>query len=269
MGGLPVVFVHGLRSSHTMWRAQVAAVEAAGHRAVAMDLPGHGACVDDRFTLDGAVAAVRTAIDDVGGRALVVGQSLGGYVAIGHAARYPEQVAGLVAASCCTRPYRPVVDGWELVSRAILRLRDRGALLNQLGVRLTLPAAGAADAGAGGFALDVMTDALRAMSGVDVLADLRRVEAPVWLVNGRFDHFRGEQRAFLAACRDGRLVVVPGATHLVSLVRPTRFSRAVLEALAVVDSREATPDRAAARRRGQPAPVAFGRAPIGAPAVTR
>ncbi|MCL2464420.1 MAG: alpha/beta hydrolase, partial [Micrococcales bacterium] len=88
-----------------------------------------------------------------------------------------------------------------------------------------------------GFAYGVMTQALRAMSGVDVLGDLRRIEAPVWLVNGRFDHFRGEERAFFAACRDGRLVVVPGATHLVSLVRPTRFTRAVLEALAVADAR--------------------------------
>jgi pimeloyl-ACP methyl ester carboxylesterase len=223
-----------------MWRAQLGAVEASGHRAVAVDLPGHGTRTEEEFTLEGAVDTVRTAVDEVGGRALVVGLSLGGYVGIAHAARHPEQVAGLVAASCCTRPHALVVGAWGLASRAILRLPDRGAALNDLGVRLALPTAGAADAAAGGFALDVMSPVLRVLAGVDVLGDLRRVEAPVWLVNGRFDHFRGEEHAFLAACRDGRLVVVPGATHLVSLVRPTRFSRAVLEALAVVDGREAS-----------------------------
>lgn len=245
-----MVFVHGLRTSRTMWRAQVAAVEATGHRAVAVDLPGHGLRTGERFTLDGAVDAVRHAVDDAGGRALLVGLSLGGYVAIAHASRHADQVAGLVAASCCTRPYRPVVGVWGVVSRGILRLPDRGAGLNRLAVRLTLPPAGGRDAGAGGFAFDVMTQALAAMSGADVLGDLRRVEAPVWLVNGRYDHFRGEEPAFLAACRDGRLVVVPGATHLVSLVRPTRFSRAVLEALAAVDAREPArrqPTRAQAR----------------------
>lgn len=238
-GPLPVVFLHGLRTSRSMWRAQAAAVEAWGHPAVAIDLPGHGRRLDEEFTLDGAVDAVRAAVDAAGGRALVVGLSLGGYVAIVHAARFPGQVAGLVASSCCTRPYPLVVDAWAAVARAIGRLPDRGAALNALAVRLALPAAGAADAGAGGFALDVMGSALRALRGVDVLAALRSVQAPVWLVNGRLDHFRGEERAFLAACREGRLVVVPGATHLVSLVRPTRFSRAVLEALAAVDQRAA------------------------------
>jgi pimeloyl-ACP methyl ester carboxylesterase len=237
-GRMPVVFVHGLRTSRTMWRAQVGAVEAAGHRATAVDLPGHGRRFREPFTVEGAVDAVHAAVEDVGGRALVVGLSLGGYVGIAHAARHPDQVAGLLAASCCRRPRRAVVRVWGLGSRAILCLPDRGAGLNGFLVDHVLPAAGAADARAGGFALDVMTSVLGAMAGVDVLADLRRVEAPVWLVNGRFDHFRGEERAFLGACRDGRLVVVPGATHLVSLVRPTRFSRVVLEALAVVDQRE-------------------------------
>ena len=38
---------------------------------------------------------------------------------------------------------------------------------------------------------------------------------------------------------DRDALAVPGATHLVSLVRPTRFSRAVLEALAAVEDRAA------------------------------
>ena len=50
-------------------------------------------------------------------------------------------------------------------------------------------------------------------------------------MNGRYDHFRGEERRFLRACRDGRLVVVPGATHLVSLTAPVGFTRAVLDAV--------------------------------------
>jgi pimeloyl-ACP methyl ester carboxylesterase len=69
------------------------------------------------------------------------------------------------------------------------------------------------------------------------VADLARIQAPVWLVNGAFDHFRGEERRFLAACRDGRLVVVPRATHLVSLVQPARFTRVLLEAVDEVDAR--------------------------------
>lgn len=252
---LPVVFLHALRTSRTMWRPQVAAVEAAGHRALAVDLPGHGTRMGEEFTLEGAVQAAADAVDAVGGRALVVGLSLGGYVGIAHAARHPGQVAGLVAASCCTRPFRPVVGGWEALSRALLRLPDRGARLNDLVVGAMLPPPAMADAGAGGWSLDVMTSALAAMAGADPVGDLARVRSPVWLVNGRFDHFRGEERRFLAACREGRLVVVPGAPHFVSLVRPTRFSRVVLEALAAVEQHEAAEpvsDGRSARRADEP-----------------
>ena len=238
-GRLPVVLVHALRTSRTMWRPQLEALAASGHRALAIDLPGHGARTAEPFTLDGAVRAISDGVDAVGGRALVVGLSLGGYSAIAHAARRPDQVAGLVAASCCTRPLRAVVTPWHALSRVLLRLPDRGARFNDVVVGWMLPPAALADAGAGGWALEVMTSALAAMAGADPLGDLSRVGAPVWLVNGQLDHFRGEERRFLAACRDGRLVVVPRAPHFVSLVRPTRFTRVVLEALDEVEAREA------------------------------
>jgi pimeloyl-ACP methyl ester carboxylesterase len=88
----------------------------------------------------------------------------------------------------------------------------------------------------GGYALRVTGDVMRSMVDAAPLADLARVEAPVWLVNGRYDHFRGEERAFLRAARHGRLVVVPHATHLVNLVQPTRFTRVLLEVLDELDA---------------------------------
>ncbi|MDM7832136.1 alpha/beta fold hydrolase [Cellulomonas edaphi] len=233
---LPVVLVHGLRTSRTMWRHQVEALERAGRGAVAVDLPGHGTRLDEPFTLAAAVETVRVAVEQVGDRALVVGVSLGGYTAIAHAARHPDQVAGLVAASCSTRPAAALLTAWGVAAHGIARLPDRGAWLNRTLVARTIPAAGAADVGAGGYALDATVPVLRAMREARPLEDLARIDAPVWIVNGALDHFRGEERRFLAACSDGRLVVIPRATHLVSAVAPVAFTRVVLEAADELDA---------------------------------
>jgi pimeloyl-ACP methyl ester carboxylesterase len=86
-----------------------------------------------------------------------------------------------------------------------------------------------------------MDDVLREMRQAEPVRELGEVTAPVWIVNGRYDHFRGEERRFVRACADGRLVVVPGATHLVSLTAPVAFTRVLLEALAAVERREVAP----------------------------
>lgn len=236
------MLLHGTRTSRTMWRAQIEALRRAGHRCLAVDLPGHGERIHERFTLDAALRVVDEAVDRLlahvdthgpgrPGRVVVVGLSLGGYLGIAYAARRPERVAALLAASCTAAPEPLVVGAWRLAARAIGRLPDRGARLNQALVDTVLPAEGAYDAGAGGFALDVVVDMLTAMRGARPLEDLARVECPVWFVNGRWDHFRVQEGAFVRAARDARLVVVPGATHLVSLVRPVAFNRVLLELL--------------------------------------
>lgn len=233
-GWPPVVLVHGSRTSRSMWRAQLDALRRAGVDALAVDLPGHGARRGEAFTLDGAVEAVVDGVDAVGGRALVVGLSLGGYVAIETRARHPERVVGLVAAACSTPPATRLRGGWLLLARGIERLPDGGAGLNQALVDRALTPQAAADLAAGGFALDVMSAILREVGAVDPVVALAAAGTPVWLVNGRWDHFRLGERAFAEASRRGgapvRLVVVPGARHLVSLDAPVAFNRVLLDA---------------------------------------
>lgn len=257
----PAVLVHGSRTSRTMWRAQEEALARAGVPALAVDLPGHGARRGEEFTLDGAVDAVLRGVDDLGGRAVVVGLSLGGYVAVEARARRPEGVLGLVAASCSTAPTTRLRSAWLLAARRIERFPDGGAALNQALVDRALPPQAAADLAAGGFALEVMSAILREMGGADPLAALASTDSPVWLVNGRWDHFRTGERSFLAAARRGgapaRLVVVPGARHLVSLDQPVAFSRVLLEAVADVErshGQVAAPDASPDRRENDPAP---------------
>ena len=220
-----------------MWNAQVAALRASGRTVLAVDLPGHGARVGEPFTVTGCLEAIGTAVDDVGGRAVVVGLSLGGYLGIAYAARHPQKVTALVASGCCTDPDQPVTGAWRRAAQLISRMPDRGARLNQLMVDRAIPPDGARALAEGGFALEVMVELLTAMRTVRPIDDLARITCPVWFVNGRWDHFRAQERAFVRACPTARLVIVRGATHLVSLTRPVAFNRVLLGILDQVEAR--------------------------------
>lgn len=227
-----VVLVHGLRTSATMWRGQVDALADAGHEAIAIDLPGHGSRMSERFTLAGAVDSIATAVDSAKHPVYLCGFSLGGYTSIHYAGLSPRPITGLLAASCGTQPYRVFLDSWRLAARVIHRLPDRGRGLNDWAVKAAVrdPLL-ADDVLRGGVALDVMDDALRELRQLHPLESLRRIEAPITFVNGTLDHFRFEERRYLAAAPDARLVHLRGATHMVSLTRPAEFTRLLLAQL--------------------------------------
>ncbi|WP_225336303.1 alpha/beta fold hydrolase [Halomicrobium urmianum] len=67
------------------------------YRVVTIDLPGHGIHPDPEFTMERAVADIDSVLDSVGS-AVLVGHSLGGYVAIRVAAARPERVDGVLLA---------------------------------------------------------------------------------------------------------------------------------------------------------------------------
>ncbi|MGX5695259.1 alpha/beta fold hydrolase [Agromyces soli] len=237
-----VVFVHGIRTSASMWRGQLTALAPYDVDAVAIDLPGHGRRIGEPFSLEAAFEAIGDALGPAEPHEtprLLVGLSLGGYLSIAFAARHPDRLDGLVAASCGTRPRGVGLAGYRALAAAIGRLPDRGRALNDLMARAMLSPAAAHDVIAGGVALDAMVPTLDAVRGIDLEASLARIGKPIWLVNGRFDHFRLEERRLLRAAPDARLVVVPGAMHLVSLGRPEHFTAVVLDAVAELERRQA------------------------------
>ncbi|MFI6307331.1 alpha/beta fold hydrolase [Amycolatopsis thailandensis] len=221
---VPVVFVHGIRLSGAAWSEQL---ELLGRLAKAVDLPGHGSRRGERFTLDGAVDAVAGAIEEP---ALVVGHSLGGYIAIAAAARHPESVAGLVVAGSTYLPGKTLETPFLLAHRLHMRLPDRGEGLGRRQFRAALPPKLAEAVIGGGIATEVIPDVAKALAGFDVLAELGTYPGLTWLINGSRDHFRRHERRFLDACADGRLINVPKAGHYLPMVRGKEFAQLVLDA---------------------------------------
>ncbi|GAA1126186.1 alpha/beta hydrolase [Arthrobacter flavus] len=111
-----VVLVHGATMDHWMFNAQLEPLLRAGYRVMAVDLRGHGQSKPLGLTTltvsdlaDDVLALVdEEAVDQF----VVVGQSLGGYVAQDLVLRYPERIAalGIIGSTCTTAPISP----WSL-----------------------------------------------------------------------------------------------------------------------------------------------------------
>jgi pimeloyl-ACP methyl ester carboxylesterase len=222
-----IVFLHGTRLTGASWAAQIAALDDSFH-CLAPDLPGHGSADTTRFTLDRAADDVvdliaREAHD---GRAIVVGLSLGGYVAMAAAARAPARVAGLVLSGATAEP-----DGIRslaylglaaIYSRVPERLLDR---VNTWFFGRRFPPAIADPILAAGFSFAGGAVAVRALVGERFKPRLASYPGPTLLINGEYDlFFRPSERSFANVAADPRRVLVRRATHHTNLDQPVRFS---------------------------------------------
>jgi pimeloyl-ACP methyl ester carboxylesterase len=96
------LLIHGSCHGAWCWRDVIPALQALGHEARAIDLPGHGADPTPRetVTLDAYARAVVAALD---GPTVVVGHSMGGYPITAAAELDPQHIAALVYL-CAYRP---------------------------------------------------------------------------------------------------------------------------------------------------------------------
>lgn len=101
--GLPVVFIHGFPFSKEMWKSQVEDLKK-NYYVITFDVRGHGSSDvgDGQYSIEFFVDDLIGLLDHLKiGSAVLVGLSMGGYIAIRAAERHPERIRAMVL--CDTR----------------------------------------------------------------------------------------------------------------------------------------------------------------------
>ncbi len=124
---MPVIFIHGFPFSHEMWSEQIALVSKE-YRAIAYDVRGHG-----RSYVGEAQFTIEHHVDDLIGlmdtwlieKAVVVGLSMGGYIALRALERNPERFRAAVL--CDTRSEADTNEGKLKRFETMKAVRDHGS----------------------------------------------------------------------------------------------------------------------------------------------
>jgi pimeloyl-ACP methyl ester carboxylesterase len=244
--GPTLVLLHAFPLDREMWKPQLSAL-AGTARVIAPDLPGFGKSPlpPEPWSVESAADAVARLLDTLGlnGRVVVGGLSMGGYVAMAFARKYPDRLAGLILAD--TRAEPDDAAGKENRGKMIALAEKQGAgavveaMLPKLlsdGTRADRPAV--ADAvkaiGSRQTAAGVAAGVAALRDRPDATPGLDQVAVPTLVLVGEHDAVTPPT---LAAAMSGRvygsdLVTVPNAGHLSNLENPEAFNAAVARFLA-------------------------------------
>lgn len=247
--GPATILIHGRGANMRWWHAVTPHLSSVDVTAV--DLTGHGeSSWRDTYTSETWAAEISSVAASVTLRKVVlVGHSMGGRVAIATAARYPEQVSGVVLLDTLVRteersePRRPrtsrpartftTYDGAAEAFRV-----DRAA--TPLGPDLLRPLVQyAVRAGEDGWHLAADPRARDVFTDREVRDDLAMIGVPVHLAYGSRSHLNVDgafQRMTTVSPSLTCVREVPGAGHQLPLEAPVECARAILSASAQSDA---------------------------------
>jgi 3-oxoadipate enol-lactonase len=239
-GGDTLVFLHGVGGGHAAWDDQLPYFAGIGYRAVAWDQPGYGASpLVEPYDLEQVAGALRALIEHLGDAPVIlVGHSMGGFVAQEAYARYPQRIKAL--ALCFTSAAFGGAGGdfqRQFIAARIAPL-DQGGTMASISFRLMSTMRGSRSRPGGleraerimaGVPPETYRKAVALLTTFDRRALLPRIAVPTLLLAGAEDRTAPPpvmQRMAQKISR-AQYVVLDGCGHLGPMDQPDDFNRAL------------------------------------------
>lgn len=228
IGDTALVFIHGGLADRSFWSNQLE-VFASHHRVVALDLAGHGASGKDRksWTLENfgrdVVAVVKQErLESV----IVIGNSLGGAVALETARLVPGRVLAVIAVDTC-HDLSVRMDAAALRQRAERFRKDFPSACDEMAEQLFHPDADPAlvkdvKTRLSKGSAEVLASVLDGLATYDGAQSAKAVRVPIYCLNG--DLYPTRLEANRKIVPQFKAVIMHHAGHFPMLERPNEFN---------------------------------------------
>lgn len=239
--GLPIVFIHAFPLNQTMWDEQVAALKNR-YRVITLDLRGfgHSDAPPGPYSMDQLAADVRGLLSllDID-QAVLVGLSMGGYIALAFYRNYPDAVRALVLADTRASADTHEARSRRINSAAIAEKEGSAAIADDM-VPLLL---GPTSLETRPLIVERIREMIRANSphgiagaqrGMSIRRDstyiLPGFDSPVLIIVGSEDALTPPEEAenLRSGIPGARMCIIANAGHLSNLEQPDRFNEELI-----------------------------------------
>jgi pimeloyl-ACP methyl ester carboxylesterase len=235
-----LLFLHGVGGGHHAWDGQLPYFSARGYAAHAWDQPGYGhSPAVEPYDLEQVSAALKRLIDSLGEPVVLVGHSMGGFIAQETYARYPEAVKALVLSFTSPAFGRKSGEFARQFIAARVGLLDAGKTMGEIAAQL-MPAMRGSKSDPAGLAQAerVMSEippetyrkAVTLLTTFERRADLKDISVPTLVLAGSDDKTAppAVMERMAKEIPGADYAVLQGCGHLGPMDQPQEFN-ALLE----------------------------------------